>query len=55
MQALATIDAVAEKLPAEMSWDIQRSVTAHMQSLGQKLGVGIELSRHQREAQKQVA
>jgi len=46
LQALATIDELAETLPAELSRDIQRSVDAHMQSLGQKLGVGIELCRH---------
>ncbi len=50
LQALATIDQVAEELPAELSRDIQRSVAAHMQSLGQKLGVGIELSRHYQKA-----
>jgi hypothetical protein len=48
LQALATIDHLAEKLPADLSHDIQRSVAAHMQTLGQKLGVGIELSRHQK-------
>jgi hypothetical protein len=46
LQILATIDQVAEELPGELSRDIQRSVAAHMQSLGHKLGVGIELSRH---------
>ncbi len=45
LQTLATIDQIAEELPAELSRDIQRSIAAHMQSLGQKLGVGIELSR----------
>lgn len=46
LQILATIDRVAEELPGELSHDIQRSVAAHMQSLGQNLGPGIELSRH---------
>ena len=46
LQTLATIDQIAEKLPAELSRDIQLSVATHMRSLGEKLGVGIELSRH---------
>ncbi len=46
MQILATIDAVAEELPGELSRDIQRSVAAHMQSFGHDLGEDIELSRH---------
>ena len=45
LQLLATIDQVAEELPNELSRDIQRSVAAHMQSIGQNLGVGIELFR----------
>jgi hypothetical protein len=49
LQALATIDQIAEELPGELSRDIQHSVAAHMQSLGQKLGEG-ELSRHTPEA-----
>ena len=50
LQVLATIDQVASELPAELSRDIQRSVGEQMQSLGQKLGVGIELSRHYQKA-----
>jgi hypothetical protein len=46
LQVLATIDQIAEELPGELSHDIQHSVAAHLQSLGRKLGVGIELSRH---------
>ncbi|SRR6266496_94946 len=49
LQALATIDHFAEKLPAELSRDIQHSVAAHMRSLGEKLGAGVKLSRHQPE------
>jgi len=44
LQVLATIDQFAEGLPGELSRDIQRSVATQMQSLGQKFGVGIELS-----------
>lgn len=46
LQILATIDGVAEELPGELSRDIQRTVAAHMQSLGHNLGAGIKLSRH---------
>jgi len=49
LQALATIDRIAEELPGELSRDIQQSVAAHMQSLGQKLeglGEGVKLSRY---------
>ena len=44
LQALATIDQIAEELPGELSRDILQSVATHMKSLGHKLGAGIELS-----------
>jgi hypothetical protein len=45
LQFLATIDQVAEKLPADLSREIQASVAAHMQTLGKRLGHGITLSK----------
>ncbi len=51
LQVLATIDEVAEVLPAELARDIQRMVIQHMKTLGQKLGAGVELSRHHQHAE----
>jgi hypothetical protein len=51
VRALATIDRIAEMLPAELSHDIQRSVATHMKSLCKNLGPEVTLSRHtQKEA-----
>jgi hypothetical protein len=49
MQSLATIDQIAESLPKDFAREIQRSVAAHMRSIGQGLGAGVELSRHSHE------
>src|SRR5215203_663390 len=46
LQALATIDGIAESLPHDFSRDIQRSVASYMRSMAEGLGAGIELSRH---------
>jgi hypothetical protein len=46
LQVLATIDELAEILPAELSHDLQRIVIQHMKKLGEKLGPGVEFSRH---------
>ncbi len=46
LQTLAAIDQLAADLPGHLSADIHRSVAANMRLLGEKLGEGIELSRH---------
>jgi hypothetical protein len=46
LQALVTIERLAEELPAAAARDVQRVVAAQMQTLRQRLGKGIELSQH---------
>ena len=46
LQTLATIDQLAADLPGHLSADIHRPIAVHMRLLGEKLGGGIELSRH---------
>ncbi len=50
LQTLATIDRVAAELPAQYARDIQRTVEAHIQSIGKTLGEGVEISRRAEQA-----
>jgi hypothetical protein len=46
LQALVTIERLADELQPEAARDVQRVVAAQMKTLGQRLGKGIELSQH---------